>query len=509
MLFGLTKQGFRPKQLEHVLFELGFAHKANFGPGVNLDPETSVAGRLIGIYGERETLLWELAKDVHDASRPSSAEGLPLDDIGEITNLERLQETSSTVVVKCLGTVGTVIPQGRVMSVNGSGDRFSSDADATIGVSGFVEVPFTAQEPGAVQAPAGSLTIIETPVVGWTSAVNEADAIVGRDVETDTEYRKRREESLQATGAGTVDAIRARILNEVANVTDVIVYENDTDFVDLDGRPPHSKQVIVAGGADVDIAEKIWDVKAGGIPEYGTDVIVSVVDSMGFPHDVKFDRADVRRVFVHVRLSVGTGFIVGTKQKMRVEVGSNSPGDTLTVTINGREFVAVAGASDIATAAAIVAAIETVGADWVPATATEDGPPSKYFFLESDFEGNPFILDLASSGSTTLTATTVTQNSGDQTGIIEDIVAFAEGTGDFPREQTIGADFFRSRYFTPVNQTPYVQGIELFTANGLDGADYWPVEAPPAGLGWSASDVVVGPAEFGDVESVRVTVEIV
>ena len=89
-------------------------------------------------------------------------------------------------------------------------------------------VLFLAQSFGPVAAPAGTLTEILTPVAGWTSLTNFSAGVTGRNQETDAELRIRRFNSLRILGAGTVEAIRARLLQEVPGVTSVLIFENIT-----------------------------------------------------------------------------------------------------------------------------------------------------------------------------------------------------------------------------------------------------------------------------------------
>lgn len=121
--------------------------------------------------------------------------------------------------------------------------------------------------------------------------MNSLDAELGRNLETDPELRERRELSLSQGGSGTVDALRADLL-ELSYVLQCFIFENDTDVTDGDGLPPHSFEAVVLGG-DVDdeqeIAETIWSGKPAGIATYG-DISKTVEDSQGVDHVVKFSR---------------------------------------------------------------------------------------------------------------------------------------------------------------------------------------------------------------------------
>jgi uncharacterized phage protein gp47/JayE len=157
-------------------------------------------------------------------------------------------------------------------------------------------IPVTAVNAGAVLVLAETLTTIVTPVAGWDSVTNIKAGIEGRDIETDAELRIRIEGA--RLGAGTVEAIKSRIQDEVDGVTRAIVIENRTDDV-VDGQPAHSIHVIVQGGADQDIADKIWEVKPAGIATYGSET-ETVEDSEGNSQTIYFSRPTSKYGWVKV-----------------------------------------------------------------------------------------------------------------------------------------------------------------------------------------------------------------
>ena len=98
------------------------------------------------------------------------------------------------------------------------------------------------------------------------------------------------------------DAIAASIYSNVDGVTTCLVYENTSDTKDNEGRPPHSIEVVVEGGQENDIAQDIWNHKAGGIDTFGT-VSGIATDSQGVQHTMNFNRAE--RVKVWMKIIVG------------------------------------------------------------------------------------------------------------------------------------------------------------------------------------------------------------
>lgn len=184
-------------------------------------------------------------------------------------------------------------------------------------------VDMTALSDGPTQAPAGTLVVIDTPVSGLSRTINYSDASMGRNIETDSELRIRRANTLQVAGKATVDAIRAAML-DLDGVTDVIVFENDTEIPDPDGRPAKSYEVIVNGGDNQAIRNKIWDTKAAGIRTVGS-VTGTIVDSQGQTHVVNFSRPTLKNIWLEVDLSVNTDFPVnGAAQAESVMVAKGN-----------------------------------------------------------------------------------------------------------------------------------------------------------------------------------------
>lgn len=190
-----------------------------------------------------------------------------------------------------------------------------SFTETTPGVLPNVVMTMEAETAGSVAAPAGSLTVIETFVAGWDSVTNVEDAVIGKDVETDAQLRLRRDETLAAPGNATTDAIFSA-LAEIDEVDDVKVYHNPTQFVDAEGRDPHTIQPIVLNGDDDVIAQTIWDTAPGGIELIGTTEI-EIVDSQGIVQIVRFSRPIDVDIWIEIDLTTELGFPEGGADTLR------------------------------------------------------------------------------------------------------------------------------------------------------------------------------------------------
>lgn len=158
---------------------------------------------------------------------------------------------------------------------------------------------------GKIFAPQNTLTTIETPVSGWDAVNNFISGIPGRDTELDAEARLRRLESIQITGAGTLPSIIARIRDDVEDVIQVRGFENRTDVTDGDGRPPHSFEIVVEGGEDADIGNKLWEVKPAGIQTYSSSSdYYDVTDSNGDLQRMYFTRPILIDMYIRISLTL-------------------------------------------------------------------------------------------------------------------------------------------------------------------------------------------------------------
>jgi len=175
--------------------------------------------------------------------------------------------------------------------------------ETTKGYLPFVDVAMLGEDPGAIQAPSGSIIVIETPSGGIDSITNLLDAVIGQNIETDAELKQRRIETLQRVGSATLNGIRAKILT-VENTVQAIIIEND-QAIEVDGRPPKSFESFVLGGDDQEIAQSIFESKPAGIEAFGT-VTETVVDSEGNSHSISFSRPVELDIYLIVNIDKNT-----------------------------------------------------------------------------------------------------------------------------------------------------------------------------------------------------------
>lgn len=318
--YGVTDDGFSSKPLEVIVEEIQDSVKADIDPGINTSA-TSVAGQFIGIVAAVASEVWEAMEATHSSFDPEQASGLFLDFLASLTGTLREPATYSTVTATLNLNNGTTVPAGSQAYVSGNTAAvFETLADATnsSGIAANVSVAMRATTTGPVVANAGTLTVILTPVAGWNSITNAADATLGVDEETDAELRLRREEELRATGAASVEAIRADLL-AVTGVEEVYIFENTTLITDGTGLPGKAFECLVLGGDAADVAEQIFLSKAAGIQAFGDETEV-VVDSQGFNHTIQFTRPTEKVILFRVELTKDATYPAGGDADVRTAI---------------------------------------------------------------------------------------------------------------------------------------------------------------------------------------------
>lgn len=366
--FGVVAEGFTAKPLATIKEEIETALKQIFGESIDLAPQSNF-GQLVGVLSERYAELWDVAEMVYAAFTPDGATGSALDALCGITGTVRIPAASSVVTATLTGTTGTVVAEGKEVSVDTVGTKFSTIAEATIAAAtawvnttgyvvgnrrknggniyicitsgtsagsggptttsaditdgtahwqylglgtGYVDVVAESNDTGPKVALSGTLTVIDTGVSGWSNVMNILDATLGRNEESDADLRTRREEELRAVGKASVESIREALL-AVAGVESCTVFENTTDTTDGDSLPPHSIECLVLFDDTVtdeqDIFDTIWDNKAAGIATYGGES-GTVTDASEIDHTINYSKPTEKTVYVEIDLIVSTAYSV-------------------------------------------------------------------------------------------------------------------------------------------------------------------------------------------------------
>ncbi len=290
------------------------SYRSIFGQEINLEI-SSPDYQLLSVFARVLDDLSQLILDDFASRNPQYATGSALDLLMALMGLTRQGATYSRVALTLTGTPVTILSTAPEVLDDAGNLWRCRYAGILLNTQGKATVEAVCTVPGAVEAPAGSVHRLVSPIPGLASAVNAAAAIPGREAESDASCRSRLKHAAAAPAVSTLEALRSAVLS-VPNVISCVVYENDEDETDDRGIPGHSVCVVVSGGLTTDLAPVIFAKKAPGIGTHGA-VSAEVEDAWGTSHTVKFQRAVMTPVALSIELKALAGYDSAVEDRIR------------------------------------------------------------------------------------------------------------------------------------------------------------------------------------------------
>lgn len=349
--YGFTAEGFVPKTTSIIAADIR-RQLGGLYPGANLGPKTYL-GAKADIVADVAGAVWDELQVAVASADPDAAEDAALEVVASYHLVTRQGPSFSSITLTLTGVPGTLVTSDARAAIPDTTVAFELVAPATIltdvawftaeavvvgdrrhrlgnvyicsdpGVTsggpsgtgtaiadgsaawdflgpgtGSVDAPAFAVETGPVEAPARSVIEPGTPIAGWLGVVNLEDAAPGALTQSDESLRVTNEAALIASGDGTPEGIRSNLLLTLG-VRGATVFVNRTDATDADGVPPHSVEALVTGGDEQLIAEVLYRSVADGINWVG-GIVRTVIDSEGYPQEVRFARPTQVPVWVTV-----------------------------------------------------------------------------------------------------------------------------------------------------------------------------------------------------------------
>jgi uncharacterized phage protein gp47/JayE len=278
-----------------------------YGTDAYIAPD-SQDGQLLAIFAKGQDDANAATVAAYNNLSPATSQGNGLSNAVKINGLKRNIPTNSQVNLDVGGTVGTVIAGG--IATDTGGNRWFLPASVTIPMAGTITVTATAEFPGAISAPVGTVTTIANPMLGWTSVNNSSAAVAGAPVETDAALRARQMVSTGMPAQAILGSLKAAIL-ALTGVTACRIYENDSNVTDSNGLPAHSISAVVQGGASADIANALMLKKTPGCYTYGS-TSVAVVDPSGNAATMRYYVPTPMRVIAGIGIKALPGYVSAT-----------------------------------------------------------------------------------------------------------------------------------------------------------------------------------------------------
>ena len=155
-----------------------------------------------------------------------TATGTYLDTLCALANVSRKPATYSSTYLKVTNTGATTTGVLNDLTfVDKSGIEWTASDPVEIKAGETKSILVTCNEAGAVSAPAGWIT--QTLELSYLTVVQEKDANIGSEEESDSELRARRNQSSGAAGVTVLESLLGALLN-VVGIEDAKIYNNNT-----------------------------------------------------------------------------------------------------------------------------------------------------------------------------------------------------------------------------------------------------------------------------------------
>lgn len=320
MALALLSSGLSTQTQTEIFDEYVAKLQATFGVNINVTTSSNF-GQQTNIQSEFLALAQQVLLGVYRSMDPNAAKGTALDARAALTGSVRKGATSSVVdgLLEFSGP-GTTI-DGDLIQHTATLTQWQVTGGPYSDTGGpypeFVDATYQAVDTGPQQAIATSAWTLITVVAGLTEFTNPADdADLGRNQESDPDFRIRRQTELFSQGQGPFQAIKG-VVSKVSGVETVRVYHNPAiNPFDTDGIPFKAFNVVVetlpsppSSALQQTIFDAIWSATGGGGQAFGTDFSGTVVDVEGQTQPSAFDLIDEVPIFVAMTISTA-----GTEQ---------------------------------------------------------------------------------------------------------------------------------------------------------------------------------------------------
>lgn len=299
-----TVDGVSIQTFEEIFEELVDGYRAIYGNDINVDQD-SPDGQRIAIEAKARLDMQTFALLLYNQFDPDFAIGVMQTRLFKYIGITPRPTTRSTAEVTVTTDRNLTLTVPYVIK-DDLEQEWEIDSENSL-VTGPNTVTLSAVEFGDVAADADTITTPVTIVLGVLSVTNPAAAEPGVAEETVEELRIRRNKSLENAAFSTTGSLFANLAN-ITGVTDLILYENDTDVLDaVRSINPHTLWIVIGGGEVADIAEIVAKNKTGGTGLKGTEEATFEEDLLNpdgstfiFTHTIKYDRPTDIQLFVEL-----------------------------------------------------------------------------------------------------------------------------------------------------------------------------------------------------------------
>lgn len=280
-----------------VLFQEKY--KATFGE-IDISP-TSALGVDLAITSEIKKIADENTQEALMQNSPYEAIDTGLENLCFLRGIKRKRDEHSIVLATFSGTDGKIIEKNSIIKNTLTNEEFTTNERGII-ADGVFSVYATASNSGRVICDAG--TIITTDLQDVT-VTNAYDGILGFDLESNTDLRKR---LFSYENSLNIDEDLYLKLSNLQNVKFINIESNKTLEVDINGIPPKSTSIVVLGGDQKSIAKTIFKSSIADRNLIGNTQEVVVSDISKKEYVINFSRPEPIGINIKVTITKNSKF---------------------------------------------------------------------------------------------------------------------------------------------------------------------------------------------------------
>lgn len=280
-----------------VLFQEKY--KATFGE-IDISP-TSALGVDLAITSEIKKIADENTQEALMQNSPYEAIDTGLENLCFLRGIKRKRDEHSIVLATFSGTDGKIIEKNSIIKNTLTNEEFTTNERGII-ADGVFSVYATALNSGRVICDAGTITTTDLQDVTVTNAY---DGILGFDLESNTELRKR---LFSYENSLNIDEDLYLKLSNLQNVKFINIESNKTLEVDINGIPPKSTSIVVLGGDEKSIAKTIFKSSIADRNLIGNTQEVVISDISKKEYIINFSRPEPIGINVKVTITKNSKF---------------------------------------------------------------------------------------------------------------------------------------------------------------------------------------------------------
>ena len=306
----IDDNGFEMTDLDKLLSDYKNELKTRYGNDFTIKPEGVIDNIAVSNCHLNMKLEEQIAFLLKQFD-PETAEGEWQDALYERIGIYRLQPQKTTFNCKIQGTPSLVCPAGTItIRSKTDNNEFENAAEFTLAEDGSTIVAFQCVTEGPVEVNnTDEFTIITVPD-GITSVVCAEDIklSIGRDEESDKEFRERFHNSKALNAKSTHEACLANLSKYVDNIAFLKLIDKKVDDT---FEPGNVKIIAYHNTTDNIFAQAIYETIGMGINLLG-DTEITVYDSYEVPVEIRFQKAEEVNINIMADVKVRSGYYPNT-----------------------------------------------------------------------------------------------------------------------------------------------------------------------------------------------------